>query len=366
MSDDSGLLGVCLVGPLPPPLGGTTVAFKSLLDDLSSRPGVRVTAVNTLGVRGSGLRAPAALLRLAREVERAAQNADVVALHASTTALHLTVPIAVRASSRRGLPLIVRKFDGRDFMEYGPLRRGVILSALSKADLYLAETKMLVSAGRSAGLPDVRWFPNSREMPDLSRPLGRSGKERGAASCRRFVYLGQLRRGKGIREIVRAGEGTRDPVEIDVYGTLGYDIDASEFEGLGRVRYLGALDPSDVLDVLSEYDCMLLPSYCVSEGYPGVILEAYGAGIPVIATRWGAIPEIVDERTGVFVEPRDPEALRAAMLSLVESPSRYRELLEGVRERRMEFSRGLWHERFVDFCREVSERRDRSGAGDGA
>jgi glycosyltransferase involved in cell wall biosynthesis len=353
MSDPE--LRLLLAGPLPPPLGGTTVVFDALAQDLSARPGIAVEVVDTTGVRGSGIRAPAAFLSLARRVRRAAREADIVSLHVSTSALHLMGPAFVRAARSAGVPLVVRKFGGTDFLGYDPVRRAVILRALAAADLYLAETRALVAAGEAAGLRNVRWLANSRPMPELAAPV--------PGPCRRFVYVGQIHARKGIRELIAAAEGTGGDLTVDVYGTLGYDVRASELDGLSRVRFRGALDPSRVVDTLSAYDALVLPTYHAGEGYPGVVLEAYAAGLPVVCTRWRALPELVDERSGVLIDPRSADARRSAMERLSQDAALSERLREGVRARRGEFSDERWHGRFVELLREVL--RSRADAGEG-
>ncbi|MCK4511592.1 glycosyltransferase [bacterium] len=235
---------------------------------------------------------------------------------------------------------------GTDFFEYSPLRRCLILWTLRRADLYLVETRELVERARSAGFTNVAWYANSRPMPEL--PMGRSD----GSGCRRFVFLGQVHRGKGVRELVEAGERLPEGVTVDISGPLDFDIQESEFNGRDRVTYRGPVDPDDVL---SKYDVLVLPSYHHGEGYPGVILEAYAAGLPVVSTRWRAIPELVDDGvTGLLVEPRDAGALRGAMLSLVDGAELYARLREGVRRTREQFSDEVWHERFLEYCRSLT------------
>ena len=103
---------ILMIGPEPPPVGGTTVLFRSLVEALGDRPGITVTVVNTVGVRGSGAAGPLRLLRLAWSVFRGMRGADVAALHVSTTGLHLLGPLAVCAARRSRIPLIIRKFGG--------------------------------------------------------------------------------------------------------------------------------------------------------------------------------------------------------------------------------------------------------------
>ena len=297
-----------------------------------------------------GLAGVGRFVRLIIDVVRQARGRDVVTLHVSTSGLHAIGPPVALAAWLRSTPLVVRKFGGTDFFDYSPLRRSLILWTLRRADLYLAETRDLVERARSAGLTNAAWYANSRPMPELpAEPVGGSG-------CRRFVFLGQVHGGKGVRELVEAGERLPEGATVDIYGPLGFDIQESELAGRERVTYRGHVDPDDVHGVLLEYDALVLPSYHHGEGYPGVILEAYAAGLPVVSTRWRAIPELIDDGvTGLLVEPRDAGALRDAMLSLVEDEELHARLREGVRARRQTFSDEIWSQRFVEYCRGLKE-----------
>src|SRR5262249_2153283 len=65
---------------------------------------------------------------------------------------------------------------------------------------------------------------------------------------------------------------------------------------------------------------LVLPSYV--EGMPNALLEGMAAGLPVIASRVGAIPDVVEDGvSGLLVEPRDVEALSRALARLADSPS---------------------------------------------
>jgi sugar transferase (PEP-CTERM/EpsH1 system associated) len=88
--------------------------------------------------------------------------------------------------------------------------------------------------------------------------------------------------------------------------------------GLGdRVRLLG--ERKDVPTVLQALDVFVLPS--IAEGISNTILEAMATGVPVVATRVGGSPELVDSgATGVLVPRQDPEALAAAIGSYLADP----------------------------------------------
>jgi glycosyltransferase involved in cell wall biosynthesis len=116
------------------------------------------------------------------------------------------------------------------------------------------------------------------------------------------------------------------------------------------------------VSTMAQYDALLLPTYHEGEGYPGVVLEAFRAGLPVICTRWQALPEIVDDTCGILVEPRSAEELRDAMERLIRNPALFKSLREGATRRRDLFSSETWAERFVEYCRGLAERRHVAGA----
>lgn len=88
---------------------------------------------------------------------------------------------------------------------------------------------------------------------------------------------------------------------------------------LPRVRFMGHRD--DVPAILAVSDLFVLPSE--SEASPNAIIEAMAAGLPVVASRVGGIPELVtDGVTGHLVPPAEPSALAAALLDLLDQPDR--------------------------------------------
>lgn len=340
---------ILMVGPVPPPIGGTTVAFQMLVEHLRSSGAADVRVVNTVGVRGRGAAGASRFIEIRRDVRSGARWADVVALHAATSGLAVMGPVVALAARRCGRPLIVRKFAGKDHADYGFPRANIIDWSIRRADLYLVETRELVETATRAGVDHVQWFPNSRPMPEL----GLSGDSR---ECRRFVYLGQLWRRKGIPEIVSAGERLGPEFTVDVYGTLGHDVSASDFDGLSRVRYRGEIEPGlgAVNRVLCGYDALLLPSTMETEGYPGVVFEAYAAGLPVVCTRWRSLPDLVDETSGLLVEPGDADDLLRAMNLLAGDRELFRRLRDGVRLKRVQFSSKLWGDRFLELAKRLA------------
>lgn len=110
--------------------------------------------------------------------------------------------------------------------------------------------------------------------------------------------------------------------------------------GLGdRMRFFGHRD--DVPALLAASDAFVLPSR--SEAMPNGVIEAMAAGLPIIATAVGGIPEIVTHgETALLVRPDDAPALASAMLTLINAPERAAGFGAAARravERRFSFDR---------------------------
>jgi glycosyltransferase involved in cell wall biosynthesis len=87
----------------------------------------------------------------------------------------------------------------------------------------------------------------------------------------------------------------------------------------------------DIRPCYSVASMVVMPSH--SEGSPNVLLEAMAAGVPVVATRVGGVPEIaVDEQTALLTEPRNPEALAAGIARLLEDPALGERLAASARD----------------------------------
>jgi glycosyltransferase involved in cell wall biosynthesis len=103
---------------------------------------------------------------------------------------------------------------------------------------------------------------------------------------------------------------------------------AAELEIADRVTFTGARE--DVPELLASFDVFAHPS--LFEGFCLAVLEAQAAGVPVVATPVGGIPEtVVDGETGLLVPTRDPAALAAAIRRLLEDREFAQRLADAAR-----------------------------------
>jgi glycosyltransferase involved in cell wall biosynthesis len=164
---------------------------------------------------------------------------------------------------------------------------------------------------------------------------------------------------KGIETILRSVPYLPSGVKIDLFGPLDeYMAEDINCRGSQCVRYRGILTQREVMTRLWDYDALVLPTSHAGEGYPGVILEAFSHGLPVITTRWMSIPEIVDESCGILIETESVEEFVAAVTRLHSDPMLFARLGEGARNKSQQFDSTWWTEQFIRFCdRAISKRK---------
>lgn len=133
-----------------------------------------------------------------------------------------------------------------------------------------------------------------------------------------IVYVGRLDLRKGLGELIEAVatlHATRPKVHCYIIGS-GSDQAVLE-ESIAKLNVARAITfvPSCMTAQIAVWmgaaDVVTLPSY--SEGCPNVVIEALSSGRPVVATRVGGIPELMDDTSGRLVAPRDVPALAKAL-----------------------------------------------------
>jgi len=104
-----------------------------------------------------------------------------------------------------------------------------------------------------------------------------------------------------------------------------------------QVEWLGELSAEGLRDAYAQADVFVLPTYF--EGYGMAVAEAVAHGLPIISTRTGAIPDLVDEHSGWLVDVGDEDGLREALSALISDDALRTRLTLGARQRRMSLPR---------------------------
>jgi len=164
------------------------------------------------------------------------------------------------------------------------------------------------------------------------------------------LFVGYLTKAKGAFDLLQAVPRVAGQVprvrfrlmgeRVDIERNITYiDNPESNRAILGRllaepgvaehVELLGVRAGQAKISAFVEADLLVLPSY--AEAFPTVVLEAMAAGLPVVATPVGALPEALDERSIRFVAPGDVGRLAEAIVELLQHPSRAAAIAESGR-----------------------------------
>ena len=201
-----------------------------------------------------------------------------------------------------------------------------------KIDLLIAPSQFAAEIAIEAGFERgrVRVIPNFLSAEDVGEPTDWS------EPAPRYFYAGRLERVKGVDDLLAAFRSL--PAEagtLVIAGAGGELLDdvVEAADASPNISFLGRLDREQVSTELRRSRAALLPSRW-EENYPMSVLEAQAAGIPVICTARGGLPEMVtDGVDGCVVAAGDIEGLRQAVLSLSQESRRAEEMGAAGRSR---------------------------------
>jgi glycosyltransferase involved in cell wall biosynthesis len=297
----------------------------------------------------------------------AARRPDILHLH--TARAHAVGRAALAGFGERPAVIVSRQVAVAT--RGGPFRR---LKYGRGIDRFVAVSQAAAASVRGAGVDpgritvvpcgiDLAAFAVPREGPGLRRELAIPG------TSKLVGFAGALEEGKGPADLLEAVARLPSTVHVVMTGLGRLEgvlrRRSEETDLAGRVHLLGWRE--DFPRILRSVDAFCLPSR--HEGFPNAILDALAAEVPVIATRVGGVPEIVDSgRNGLLVEAGDVAGLSASLTRVLASPA-FGDSLAGEGRRTVErFTAARMVERTLAVYREVLA--DRSGSvvsgGEGA
>lgn len=285
------------------------------------------------------------ILSALRRLRREGRRVDLLHPHVHRAAWAATIIGALRR-----LPVVVTEHStefGWSGISRGALRRARI--AFARADLVCPVSESLRKQIEGHRIhARFRVVPNPVDT-ELFAPLFVDAAVEGPA---RILVVAALEPKKGIAELIEAvhelAQRRRD-FRVDV---LGGGLAREQYEA--RARDLGVTDlaafrgpqpHAEVASFMRRADFLVLAS--LGENLPVSVIEAMACGLPVVATRVGGLPELVDERTGLLVEPGSPHALALGIEEMLDRRSKYSpDVISGIARTRysLDVVGRLWSE----------------------
>jgi glycosyltransferase involved in cell wall biosynthesis len=294
--------------------GGSRVGFAADGDDFAS-------PVATVG------RHPNLFLYDPRPLWRAlgSDDWDVLDLHEEPFGTAVAEVLLIRWLRRRRIPFVVYSAQNLDkrypppfrWFERWSLRRAAGAYTCNAEAACILESKGLTgpAAVIPLGVDVARFAPSDRRPPEGALRVG---------------FVGRLIPHKGVDVLLRAA--ALDPrIELEIVGS-GPEADhlvalARELAISERVAFRGHVTEEDLPALYRSFDALAVPSVPTPgwvEQFGRVVVEAQASGVPVVASRSGALPEVVDG-AGTLADPGDPHDLARGLVRLLDEPGSWTE-----------------------------------------
>lgn len=203
------------------------------------------------------------------------------------------------------------------------------------------ETEMLkIRLENEYHLKNVDKFTNFREF-EFNPPTKDNKKLE-------LVFMARIHLIKGLDWIFFLADYLKknnllEDVNITFYGPIHEDAKDYFYENLKRfdfIKYYGPIKPDSIHTTISKYDVMLFPTHYIGEGLPGTIVDAYIAGLPVIASEFIYAREFVEDGKSGFIIPftNGENDLIEKVLQLKDNRELLKSMQEYALKKRMEFA----------------------------
>jgi glycosyltransferase involved in cell wall biosynthesis len=213
-------------------------------------------------------------------------------------------------------------------------------------------------------LQAVRGVPHAQEMlciyngiPVKDYALRERPPSPSASSDMIFGAAGRMVDGKGFEDLVRAvsliEKAARPRVRLAGDGPERMRLESlvADLGVADRIDFCGRVD--DMVRFWSQVHVCVVPTNRMQEAFGMVAVEGMAAGCPVVASRTGALPEVVlDGESGLLYEPGNVTALASCIIEYSEDPERYATHSANARKRAEKFDIGLTAEKYLEVIRE--------------
>jgi glycosyltransferase involved in cell wall biosynthesis len=190
---------------------------------------------------------------------------------------------------------------------------------LKNASAVIALTEHMKDAMQAIYSRDIIVVPNGINLNENAEREAEGGNP-----GKRVLFVGRLHPVKGVQYLLGAMKMVHQELPEAKLILVGDGEEREHLENLtdslgirGCVEFAGRVPHDRVQDYMNRAEVFVLPS--LSEGFPVTILEAMACGLPVVATRVGGIPDIIEDGTnGYLVDARDQEQIAEALLRVLQ------------------------------------------------
>ncbi|QZY55548.1 glycosyltransferase family 4 protein [Crassaminicella profunda] len=195
---------------------------------------------------------------------------------------------------------------------------------LKKINGIYVETHTMKGNLESLELTNIFYMPNFKKIDILNENELKKEFSKPFPLC----TFSRVVKEKGIEDAIKAVEHINQLANdviftLDIYGQIDTSY-KDNFEKIlessnDYINYCGIVNSEQSVKTLRDYFILLFPTYYEGEGFPGTLIDAFSAGVPIVASNWKYNSEIIEEgKTGRIVPPKKVEELVEALQYFVE------------------------------------------------
>lgn len=333
---------VCLVSPLPPPYGGIAHWTSMVMAYARSRADTEITLINTAPSwrsqhsNGILLRSVGGGIQLLRDAWRLIKTLrgrrfDVIHLPTSGHLAAVRDVVISYVAAWFGVPLVLHIRFGRipDIAAAESWEWRLLRVAMRRAASVVAiDGATFGAAQRHVPEAKLCLIPNCVNLSGLPTPKSE------ASAVKTALFVGWVVATKGVEELCEAWSKIRpEGWRLQIVGSVDAAYKAhllAQFP-LDSIEFVGLLPHPETMERMANCDLFVLPSY--TEGFPNAVVEAMALARPIVATRVGAIPEMLQGEAGMLIDCRSVEQLSDALQRVVGDPDLQQQLGQRAQER---------------------------------
>ncbi|MCU1807117.1 glycosyltransferase family 4 protein [Cytobacillus firmus] len=340
---------VCMIAPFPPPMTGNAKAVETIVNSEKCSEKFNFYKINlsSKGVRKSGdisiekIKMIYNSIKLLRKVQSETEvDTYYLTIAQSMTGCIRDIVLLNTIYKKKGNSKVVLHLHGGGFKEFinntNPYIKYLIKKYYSKADEFIVLSDSLkVMFNGFAEENSVKVVENCVDDEFLisNNEMYKKIKSIDSTFTLQVVYLSNMIKTKGYFDVLESAKLLHEKninCKIRFAGKFSNERDKEEFYEFIKinnledyVEYLGVVSGEKKRKLLLESHVFLLPTYFPPEGQPISILEAMSAGMAIITTRQGGIPDVITENeNGLFVKAQDIQGITLAILKLVSTPEK--------------------------------------------
>lgn len=312
-------------------LNGQTIKTKNLTSALAKKIGDE--QILTMDTHGGVV----ALLKLPFQILRCLKKSENLIIMPASRGIQIITPLLLLLNRRKKRKIHYVVIGG--WLPSLCLKKPKLAERIKKFDYVYVETKTLRKSLEELGFSNIIVMPNFKDIC----PLDIAELKSHHSEPLRICTFSRVMREKGIEDVVNVvkkinHESQRIVYCLDIYG----QIDPSQtkwFNSLNSdfppfIEYKGSVPFDKTVEVIKDYFALVFPTKFYTEGLPGTILDAYSAGVPVIASKWESFDDLIEEgKTGFGYEFNNREELATILLDLSKKPEKINRLKRNCLEK---------------------------------